>query len=359
MAKQSGSKKAGIFIDMLETFLTSYIPCSLGLSPNTEASYTLTFKLLIIYMKDIRKVSSHEITFFMLDISTITGFLDWLEKSRNNSITTRNARLAALKSFAKYAETHNFDAAACFAKTMRKIQPKRGLNKGRAYFSLPEVKILISLPNLNTISGRRDAVLLAFMFVTGARGQEICDLKVRDIALVDNGRAKVTLTGKGRSTRKIIICEEVTRLLQKYMKYRGITNIPDSYVFCTQNNPRMSVSCIEEIFNKYVAEAKAEYPELFAEDRYSPHSMRHTTATSMLAAGVSLSAIQVFLGHKSILTTQIYAEYTQPALDEVIIKWNQSFWSHVDETNLQMRESEPEAGTDGIPNFLKRRRKAQ
>lgn len=357
MARKSEDKKSGIFIDMLETFLTNYIHMILGLSENTEASYALTFRLLIIYMKEKYEVTAEGITFSMLNYTTIAGFLSWLETERKNSIVTRNVRLAAIKSFAKYAENHNFEAAAGFAKEVRKIQPKRGRSASRAYFTLPELKILISLPNLNTIAGRRDAVLLVLMFVTAARGREICDLKVRDVLFTDNSRMKLTLLGKGNKTRRIIVCEEVTLLLKKFMRYQGILEIPDAYVFRTQNHPQMSVSCIEEIYKKYIYVAKKEHPELFQMNNYTPHSMRHTTAISMLTAGVSLSAIQMFLGHSSITTTQIYAEYTQPVLDETIIKWNESFWSHMNNEAQIHEQVIPEKSHNDIPEFLKTKKR--
>lgn len=353
MAKVNAEQKEGIFLPLLESFLTIYVMNVMGLSQNTKDSYTISFRLLVIYIRDKLNVAPRRITFAILTKDLIEDFLDWLEKERNNSITTRNSRLAALKSFAKYAESHNFDASAKFSYMIRKVPAKRGKQSKRAYFTIPEVKILISLPNLNTISGRRDSVLLPLMLTTGARGQEICDLKVSDILFVDEGRAKITLNGKGNKSRRVIVSSEIARILTKHMRSRRILDIPDAYVFCTQNNPKMSVSCIEEIYKKYVGIAKEENPTMFKEDTYTPHSMRHTTAMCMLTSGVPLSVIQVFLGHSNITTTQIYAEYTQPALDEEIIKWNNSFWSHIKEENVSTEDTPVTAeDDDAVPSFL-------
>ena len=118
------SKKPGIFLDMLENFMGSYITNTLGLSPNTETSYRCSFNLFIQYMYDIKDVPSVKISYDMLDASVITSFLDWLESDRKSSVCTRNYRLAAFKSFAKYASTYDFEAAGKFAADIRKIPVK-------------------------------------------------------------------------------------------------------------------------------------------------------------------------------------------------------------------------------------------
>ena len=178
---------------------------------------------------------------------------------------------------------------------------------------------------------------------------------VRDIQFIEEGRARITLHGKGNKTRRVTVCSEVAALLKKYMKFRRITDIPMAFVFNTQNNPQMSVSCLEEIFKKYVKLAKAEHPSKF-KDNYSPHSMRHSTAMSMLAAGVSLSAIRVFLGHNHLSTTEIYAKISQPELDKAIIEWNASFWSGMEE-NVSQSNNNSDKNTlrddDIIPDFLR------
>lgn len=348
------SKKPGIFLDMLENFMGSYITNTLGLSPNTETSYRCSFNLFIQYMYDIKDVPSVKISYDMLDASVITSFLDWLESDRKSSVCTRNYRLAAFKSFAKYASTYDFEAAGKFAADIRKIPVKRASKKKRAFFTLKEVVILFDLPNTQTIVGRRDATLLALMFSTGARAQEMCDLLVKDIRFNDDGTASITLKGKGRSTRTVQVCEYTAKLLHKYLSYRRAFRRPEEHVFISQTHDYMTVSCVEAIFKKYVVMAKEENPLLFQADNYTPHSMRHTTAVAMLEAGVPLPIIQVTLGHRDIRTTQIYAEITQPSLDETLTKWNESFWSGV--KHSQSDETEESVSTetvDNMPEFLK------
>ena len=361
MAKKiiSANAKPGIPNIMLKDYL-DHIMVAKGYSEKTKVSYKTAFKLFIIFMWEQHHTTVENITFDMLDTKTIEEYLDWLESNRGNSCSTRNTRLAALKSFAKYAVNHDFEAASKFHLNMSRVDRKKGVELERAFFSTKEVKILIDLPKLNTISGRRDATLLPFMFATACRAQELCDLKTKDIEFMENSRARITLHGKGSKNRKITVSPEVAQILSRYMRYRRIIDVPDAYVFVTQNSPQMSVSCLESIYKKYVRLAREYYPNLFQEKSYPPHSMRHSTAISMLAAGVPLSVIKVFLGHEHISTTEIYARITQPSMEESLIEWNKSFWTGMEdyETDNSHHTNEPEKNTkdddDGIiPDYLR------
>ena len=358
MAKRniSANAKPGVPNIMLKDYL-EHITMTKGYSEKTKISYKIAFKMFMIFMWEQYHTTVENLTFDMLDTKTIEEYLDWLESNRNNTCSTRNARLAAFKSFAKYAVNHDFEAASKFHLDMSRVDRKKGVELERAYFTTEEVKILIDLPKLNTISGRRDATLLPFMFATACRAQELCDLKTMDIEFLDNSRARITLHGKGSKTRKITVCPEIAQILARYMRYRRIMDIPDAFVFITQNSPQMSVSCLESIYKKYVKLAKEYHPDLYQAKSYPPHSMRHATAVSMLAAGVPLSVIKVFLGHEHISTTEIYAKITQPSMEEALIAWNRSFWTGLEETetipahNSQERENNDDE--DIIPIYLR------
>ncbi len=209
----------------------------------------------------------------------------------------------------------------------------------------------MDLPNTQTIVGRRDAVLLALMFSTGARAQEMCSLLVKDVCFHADGTASITLKGKGRSNRTVKICGHTTRLLVKYLNYQKRKNSPDSHAFVSQTHDYMTVSCVEAVFKKYVSHAKSAHPDLFQSDSYPPHSMRHTTAVAMIEAGVPLPIIQVTLGHKDLKTTQIYAEITQPSLDETLLKWNTEFWKGLSSDGQDKKEEEAMPEPADNPEF--------
>lgn len=156
------------------------MPFSSGLSPNTIRSYKHSFRLLFQYIYQVQKKNADEILFRDLDYETIDGFLKWIETERGCSASTRNLRLSALASFSFYAQNRNFEAATVFANAVRRTPVKKEAIQPRITFSLDEVSVLLHLPNPQKRLGFRDQVLLNLMYASGARAQEICDLKVRD-----------------------------------------------------------------------------------------------------------------------------------------------------------------------------------
>jgi site-specific recombinase XerD len=334
------------FLDLLDCFLNTYLPCSVGVSPNTIKSYKSAFRLLLKYMYEKKGIIADKIGFADLKYEALLDFLSWLETGRGCSITTRNQRLSALSSFAQYAQNRDFDAATVFRRSTSKVPSKKGINKPRSVFTLEEIAVLLNLPKNDSATGCRNRTLLSVMYATGARAQEICDLRVPDVRF--NGEtATLTLTGKGNKTRRVGIPSGCAALLKYYIEKQGLSGKNARHVFSSQTREHMSVSCIEEVFKKYIGIARDECPNLFCEAKYTPHSMRHSTATHMLEAGVSIVVIKNILGHVSLQSTQRYATTTQSTLNKHIRAWNDK-WGPV----LPNIEDEPEMH-DIIPDFLK------
>ena len=339
-------KKASDFLELLEKYFESYLPCSVGVSTNTISSYKYAFRLLIEYMYAEKGISADKISFSSLDYDTLLAFFSWLETKRRCCPSTKNQRLSALSSFSEYAQNRNFEAAAIFRSNVKKIPSKRTQHKPRAIFTLEEVAVLLGTPRGNTVTEIRDRTLLSVMYASGERAQEICDLVVGDIQF-NKDNASLILNGKGGKCRRIGIPRECSALLNKYIHYRGIANLRERYVFSSQTHEHMTISCIEGIFKKYVGLAREAYQDLFREKSYPPHAMRHSTATHMLEAGVPLAVIKNFLGHTSLQSTQIYAEVTQNTLNKHIQAWNDKWQLPVDDT-IALTEINPK-----IPDFLK------
>ena len=135
------------------------------------------------------------------------------------------------------------------------------------------MKIIFDLPDANTEIGLRDKTLLCLMYASGMRAQEVCDLTVGDIQFYPD-RAGINVHGKGRKIRRIGIPAAASGMLKRYMDHRGISDSKGKHIFSSQIHEKMTVSCIEEIYKKYVIRAKQENPGLF-KDNYTPHSMRH------------------------------------------------------------------------------------
>jgi len=333
------------FLELLESFLYKYLPSVVGVSPNTIKSYKDTFRILLSYMHNEKHIDVGEITFSDMDYQVLLGFLSWIETVRCCSITTRNQRLSALSSFAGYAQNYNIDAAL-FWRDIKKIPSKKHSSKPRTFFTLEEIKQFLNLPKDNNVIELRNKTMLSVMYASGARAQEICDLRICNVRF-NGDTTSMILTGKGGKTRKVGIPIGCGILLKNYILKRGLSEKYEHHVFSSQTHEHMTVSCVEEIFKKYVSIAKKEYPGHFCEKNYTPHSMRHSTATHMLEAGVPIVVIKNFLGHVSIQSTQIYAEVTQSTVDRHIKAWNEKWGPKPN--NI---EDEPDLHSV-VPDFLK------
>ncbi len=318
------------FLSLLGKFITEYLPVSMNASPNTISSYKCAFRLLFQFLEENTEIKTGHVTFEMLNFDLLTNFFDWLVTVRKNSRTTAKQRMGALASFAEYAQCRNLEAGCVFRCSLARIAKKsfrRVQGKRRSSFTRAELEILFSLPDTTEKLGWRDLVLLSVMYSSGARAQEICGLSVKDIMHDEKGNAILTLTGKGEKSRRVKITADATRLLDKYIASRRICDQPDRHVFPSQRNECLSVSAIEEIFAKYIAVAKAAHPDMFCNGPYTPHVMRHTTATHLIEAGVPLPIVKNILGHSSIQTTQIYLDISQQTVDHSMQKWNEKWFS--------------------------------
>ena len=340
------SKRKISFMTLLEDYFETYLPYSRGLSPNTINSYKQSFLLLLRFMLEEKKTKADDIRFSDLTYDTLLDFFNWLETERSCKPVTRNQRLSALSAFSEYAQNRDFDAASVFRSAIIRIPVKKGKKKARAVFTRQEIKILLSLPDESYETGLRDKVLLSFMYATGARAQEICDLKVRDLR-IDANSASITLTGKGSKTRQVGIAEKLVGTLQSYIKHRHIELFPNRHIFSSQTHEQMTISCVEGIYKKYVTLAKKSNPGLFLADSYPPHSMRHSTACHLLEAGVDIVTIKNILGHVSLQTTQIYAEISQNTVDQKLREWNETWFG--ENKKIEMKKSV------NVPDFLRKR----
>ena len=331
------------FLDHLEKYFGTYLPTAKGLSKATIVSYKATFRILLEFMYSVKGISADKIDFMILNDKLIIEFLEWLESSRGCSITTRNQRLSALAAFSVYAANRDFESALCFRNGILKVPRKKNPRKSRSTFTRDEIKMLLGLPDSSTEIGLRDKTLLCFMYASGTRAQEVCNLTVGDIQFFPD-RAGINIYGKGQKVRRIGIPKDASGILRKYILHRNISDVGYLHVFSSQTHEKMTISCIEEIYAKYVDMAKQKYPDHFHKE-YTPHSMRHTTATHMLEAGVPLIVVKNFLGHVSLQTTQIYTEITQDSMDKQLKSWNDK-WFIRDDTDGTRKGN-------NIPSFLK------
>jgi site-specific recombinase XerD len=297
------------FAVCLRRFLTTHLAGLRGCSPNTVASYRDTFKLLIVYFRDERSIPPEKLTLDRIDVAAVTGFLDWLEASRGNSTSTRNQRLGAISSFYTWMQSEDPARMACCQDILAipaKKQPQPTVN----HLTLVQTRRLLAEPDRSTRQGRRDATLLASLYDTAARVQELADLAVRDIRL--ERPALAVLTGKGRKTRHVPLMDNTAALLAAYLGEHRLDRPghDDHAVFFNQHGTKLSRGGIAWIIRKY--QASTGDPPLVNAD-ISPHVLRHSKAMHLYEAGVPLPYIRDILGHVDLSTTEVYARASTEA----------------------------------------------
>jgi integrase/recombinase XerD len=297
------------FAVVLRRFLTAHLAGLRGCSPHTVASYRDTFKLLIAFFRDDRSIPPERLTLDRIDAAAITGFLDWLETGRHNSVSTRNQRLAAVSSFYRWMQAQD-PARMANCQAILAIPAKRQIQPAVHHLTVEQARRLLAQPDRSTRHGRRDATLLATLYDTAARVQELADLAVRDIRL--EPPAMIAVTGKGGKTRHVPLTVNTAALLGAYLAEHHL-NRPghdDHPVFVNQHGSKLSRGGIAWILRKY--QAMTADPTLANAD-ISPHTLRHSKAMHLYEAGIPLPYIRDILGHVDLSTTEIYARASTEA----------------------------------------------
>lgn len=303
------------FATELTFFLTSYLPSQRNASPNTVKSYRDTFMLLIRHCGEKAARLPEHITLHHLDVPLLLEFLQGVEDDHGCGVATRNSRLAAIHSFFRFLQPRRPECLLQCQQIMA-IPLKRYTKPPARYFSVEEVKLLLAQPGLQTRRGLRDTTLLALLYDTGARVQEVADLHPADIRMGDANQVK--LTGKGRKQRVVPLLGPTIRLLTNYLSSARPGMDPDQPLFFNRTRTCLTRRGIGLILAKYAALAARTDPCFPA--RVTPHMLRHSKAMHMLHAGTPLPIIQAVLGHADIRTTTRYARASLKQMQEALEK---------------------------------------
>jgi len=299
----------------LRGFLTGYLPKLKGASPHTIHSYRDSLKLLLSYLAGGNgRVDT--LGFEDIDVPKILSFLDHLETERSNSVGTRNIRLAAVHSFFRYVASA-FPEHLPLAQQILNLPFKRMHTRPVEYLEATELTTVLEHINQSKPDGRRDYALLVLMFNTGARVQEIVDIKATDLRL--SAPFSVRIFGKGRKQRICPIWAKTANLLREHAEQRGIDLSKPVSVFTNHLGSPLTRFGVRYILEKHVRNAAEKHPALRSK-RLHPHSMRHSTAVYLLKSGVDLASIANWLGHASPNTTNKYATLDLEMKREVIAK---------------------------------------
>jgi site-specific recombinase XerD len=292
------------FAKHVTAFFSKYLIEVRNLSENTILSYRDTFRLLLMYCHDQENLAPEKLVIASFNDKLILRFLDWLEEERGCSISSRNNRLAAIHTFFRYLHAWEPEKMLSFQQILQ-IPFKKHQQSLINHLTPEQTCELLALPGFATRSDRRDTTLLSVLYDTGARVQEICDLKVRDVRLDKPGIIK--LTGKGRKTRNVPLLTNTLNLLHSYMEENALfkNGNQDMALFFNQRKTKLTRWGICYILNKYAIKLYAKYP--YRQGKLTPHILRHSKAMHLYQAGVSLIYIRDILGHVNIETTDTYA----------------------------------------------------
>ena len=319
--------KPTLFNHQLAAYLGTHLPEVRQCSPHTIESYGDAFRLLFDFLQEKRELPHHKVQYKDFTPVLLEEFTLWLTRERSYSAASVKARLSALNSFMKYASRREMAALPAFTIVAGAEKPKT-THKPFPYFTLEEMGILLRLPDSKRKTEKRDLVLLSLFYESGARAQEMCNLKVGDIKF--STTPKVRLFGKGKKAREVPISHDVAKLLRYHLKVNELDAKRDEPLFLSQLGDKMTTACIRNLVDKYVAKAKAAHPQLFTEPKYSPHSFRHSKAVHMVEAGIQLIYIRNFLGHVSVQSTEIYARIGQNSLTKMLTERGKSAEQHVE-----------------------------
>lgn len=289
---------------LLKDFFETYLLKERGVSNHTIRSYSATFQSLYAFFKDNKGIRANKL--FVKDLSrrSINDYLNWLEMEKGNKVSTRNSRLASVKAICHYAQYKDFKNLARWQDILS-IKSKKADMPYMSFLTQEGMKTLLSEVPTDTIQGRRHLAILAFLYDTGARANELISFSAHNLNLTKPYH--VILSGKGRKKRIVPIHEKLVLILKAYMKDANIelNNISKQPLFVNAYGRKLTSAGLTHIIMMYADKVRENFPALMPK-RLSPHSFRHSKATHLLQAGMNIIYVRDFLGHSSVKTTETY-----------------------------------------------------
>jgi len=286
----------------IRRFLSEYLVLERGVSKNTQQSYRDTFCLFLPFVATTVKTAVDRLIIDDLSPGIVSGFLAHLEQVRSCSIATRNQRLATLHAFARFTAECSPEYVEWCAQ-MRRIPFKRAWRSPVPYLEKDEIDELLRTPDRATEHGQRDYALLLFLYNSGARATEATKIAIDDLTWDATGTGSVKIHGKGRKVRFCPLWKKTMAELQPLVRGREASDP----LFLNRYGDSLTRFGVHALVTRHAQTAAKKVPSLKTK-RISPHTIRHTTATHLLRAGVDLNTIRAWLGHVSLDTTNIYAE---------------------------------------------------
>jgi integrase/recombinase XerD len=289
---------------LLTDFFITHLAKERGASSHTVLAYRDALKMLLSFAARLLCCSVDRLRFEDLSVEVILQFLTHLENDRQNSVSSRNARLAAIHSFFRYTSSRE-PALALSCQRILAIPFKKTTKRVLGYLTVEEMKSLLGHVDRDTVNGERDYVLIALLYDTGVRVQELLNLRPSDLRL--ERPALVRIIGKGRRERICPLLPQTARLVSRFLADQNRAIDDDGPCFLNCYGQRLSRHGVRYLLKKYIDATRRDIPRI-GRPGISPHTLRHTKAMHLLQAGLPLITIKDILGHADIKSTEIYVE---------------------------------------------------
>ncbi len=299
---------------LLEGFFTQRLIAQRRASPHTIASYRDTFRLLLGFVQKRLGRAPSKLALADLNAPLVASFLEELEHQRTNNACSRNVRLAAVRSFFRYASLEVPEHSALIQRVLA-IPRKRHTRPLIDFLVRAEIEALISAPDRKTWIGQRDHAFLLVAVQTGLRLSELTGLRQQDVSLGTG--AHVRCLGKGRKQRATPLTKPAAAVVTAWIKQQSEAD--DLFLFPSARGGRLSADAVQHMVARHVETAQKACPSL-SKKRVTPHVLRHTAAMELLQAGVDRALIAIWLGHESMESTEPYLHANLALKEEILAK---------------------------------------
>lgn len=290
------------FANLVQQFFTDHMTQQRALSPRTVASYRDTFVLMLRFAHQQHGKAPTDFQLSDLSAKFLVGFLDHLEHQRQNSVRSRNVRLAAVRSFLKFAARHDPAHLSVIEQALA-VPMKRFDRRMVGFVPREQMLAVIDVPT-DTWVGQRDRLMLTLMFNTGARVSEVISLRVVDVVL--GPTSSIRLHGKGRKQRTLPLWKSTAKAIKDWL-HLNPNLLANSPLLPRRDGQAMTRANVAQRLKLAVNAATQQCPELAATS-VTPHVIRHSTAMSLLQSGADPCEIALWLGHENPSTTHMYVE---------------------------------------------------
>ena len=284
----------------ITAFFEQRLPIERGASENTRDSYAYAFKLLLTFASERLKVAPSQLALEQIDAPFVVDFLNNLETTRGNGPSSRNIRLAAIKSFMHFLE-YRVPSAIEQIRRILAIPAKKAESRLVRHLTVEEMQAILDAPDPTGWDGIRDRAMLHLCYAGGLRVSELIGLRLDDLKF--QPQPSVLVHGKGRRERCLPLWKATAAALRAWLAVRGTVSVPE--LFVSARGESLTRSGFEYILRKHVRTARQHCPSL-ATKRVSPHVLRHTCALTLLQATKDLRKVALWLGHAHMQTTEMY-----------------------------------------------------